>query len=290
MAQSTATYDTQQAFEVRSYDIEYQNAHDESWQARIYQPQGEGPFPAILDVHGGAWNAGNRLNSELMCHSLASSGLVVAAVDFRLAPEHPYPAQVVDVNYATRWLKAHAREFNADGSSIGAHASSSGGHTMMLSAMRPNDPRYAELTSADVEGYDASVSYLLLTWPVLDPYARYLYSKETGRESLITNTEAYFLTEDAMKEGNPQHILEQGEQVQLPPTIIIQGTADLNVPMSIPHRFVEAYRAAGGEIQLEEFHDLPHGFGRQPGEATDRALDLMKRFVESRLAVQTTTV
>ena len=89
MAQSTATYDTQQAFEVRSYDIEYQNAHGESWQARIYQPQGEGPFPAILDVHGGAWNAGNRLNSELMCHSLASSGLVVAAVDFRLGTGAP---------------------------------------------------------------------------------------------------------------------------------------------------------------------------------------------------------
>ena len=172
---------------------------------------------------------------------------------------------------------------------MGAHGSSGGGHTIMLSAMRPHDPRYMEITSSDVEGYDASVSYLLLTWPVLDPYARYLYSKETGRESLISNSEAYFLTEDAMKEGSPQHIPERGEQPKLPQTFIIQGTSDLNVPMSIPHRFVAAYREAGGEIQLEEFPGMPHGFGRQPGEPTDRALSLMKRFVGGRLAAQATT-
>ena len=92
MAQATYLYDPKRSFDVQTHDVEYQNAHGESWQARIYQPQGEGPFPAILDVHGGAWNAGSRLNSEHIDHGLASSGLVEAAVDFRLAPDHPYPA------------------------------------------------------------------------------------------------------------------------------------------------------------------------------------------------------
>jgi acetyl esterase len=277
-------YDPEQSYKVRVHDVTYREDQEGSWLARIYQPEGAGPFPALLDVHGGAWNRGSYTNNERIDQALAESGLVVAAIALRLAPQYPYPAQVADVNYATRWFKAHARDFNADARMVGGLGTSSGGHTIMLSAMRPQDPRYRAfaLEGAD-DKVDATLSYVLAGWPVLDPYARYLYAKESGYDRLMESTEAYFLTKEAMREGNPQLILERRESAELPPVLILQGTADDNVPLSIPHRFVEAYRAAGGAVELELFPGMPHGFGSKPGAESDRALALMKAFVARRL-------
>ena len=286
-----ADYNPMQSFAVEVHEQEYRTDGNESWTVRLYQPQGSGPFPAMLDVHGGAWNRGERASDEVMNRALAASGILVAAIDFRLAPAHPYPAQVVDVNYATRWLKAHAAEFNATADQVGGIGSSSGGHTLMLSAMRPDDRRYSALELDGASGgVDATLAYTICCWPVLDPYARYLYAQEANNERLAASSEAYFLNQETMKEGNPQHILERGEKVQLPPTLIIQGTRDDNVPLSIPERFTEAFRGAGGDIQLEIFPEMPHGFGNTPGAESDRALEMMKAFVSRQLTAAKATV
>ena len=276
-------YHPDRQFPVTVQEREYRNDGSVSWGATLYLPQGRGPFPALLDVHGGAWNRGDRSNDAVMNHALAASGIVVAAIDFRLAPDHPYPAQVQDVNYAVRWLKAHAPDFNADPQTVGGIGSSSGGHTLMLNAMRPRDSRYAALPLPAAAGIDAALAYTLCCWPVLDPYARYLYAQEVSNDRLAASTEAYFLNQDAMTEANPQRILDRGEPVQLPPTLIIQGTRDDNVPMSIPENFTAAYQSAGGNIQLEVFPDMPHGFGNTPGAESDRALSLMKSFIARQL-------
>lgn len=215
---------------------------------------------------------------------------MIASVDFRLAPDHPYPAQVEDTSYAIRWLKAHASEFNASSQSVGGLGSSSGGHTLMLAAMRPHDSRYTVLSSPDVEGHDGTFAYTISGWPVLDSYARYQYAKQDGYDRLVTNTENYFLNEDAMREGSPQGILDRGEDAELPPFLIIQGTADMNIPMSIPRTFAESYRAAGGTVELEEFPDMPHNFVTEASDATDRALELVKAFVARQLAITTAAV
>ena len=276
-------YNPAQQFPVQVQEVEYRRDQGQGWPALVYQPQGQGPFPALLDVHGGAWNRGTRTNDQVMNQALAASGIVVVAVEFRLAPDHPYPAQVADVNFATRWLKVHAHEFNADPASLGALGSSSGGHTVMLSAMRPRDPRYAALPLPEGRRVDASVRYLLCCWPVLDPYARYLYAKGARAERLAASSEAYFLNEATMREGNPQQILDRGEKVELPPTLIIQGTSDDNVPMSIPTSFVPAYRAAGGQCEIEIFPGRVHGFGNTAGPDSDRAVALMKGFIAKQL-------
>ena len=278
-------YDPGQRYEVRTWDVEYRRAEQEPLKARIYQPQGTGPFPLLLDVHGAVWNGGDRAQNELLDQDLAASGLVVAAIDFRLAPHYPYPAQVTDVNYATRWLKAHAREFNADPHSMGGLGTSSGGHTILLSALLPHDPRYSAFSLEEDRAADATLRYVLALWPVLDPYARYLYAQENDRARLVTWTESYFRSQETMKEGNPQLILERGETTELPPMLIVQPTPDEMIPEAIPKRFVTTYRAAGGPITLEWFPGSPHGFARTPGPETDRALALMKNFVASQLAV-----
>lgn len=276
-------YDPAGHYHVRTYDVTYRHDRDGAWPARVYQPEGDGPFPLLLDVHGGAWTRGSYTDNQRIAQELAASGLVIVAIACRQAPQYPYPAQVADVHYATRWLKARAHDLRADGRVLGGLGTSSGGHTMMLSAMRPHDARYACLPLPEAAATDATLSYAVLGWPVLDSYARYLFAQESGRTPLVEASEAYFLTQEAMQEGNPQRLLERGEAVVLPPALILQGTADDNVPLSVSHRFTEAYRAAGGSAELVLFPDMPHGFARNPGAASDRALAGMKAFISRML-------
>jgi len=283
------SYDPKQSFGLDVTEVEYRRDLNVSWMARVYQPQGTGPFPVMLDVHGGRWNRGTRTNAEVMDRALAESGIVVASIEFRLAPDHPYPAQVADINYGTRWLKAHARDFNADPGSIGAIGSSSGGHGVFLSGMRPHDPRYAALPLDEAPELDATLNYILACWPVVDPHARYLYAQETNNEGLVAATNAYFTSSDGVTEGNPHMILQRGEMVTLPPAIIIQGTEDDNIPVPATKEFAEAYRRSGGEIQLEIFDGMPHGFGYRRGPETDRAVDLVKAFIARQLSAPART-
>ena len=283
------SYDPKQSFGLDVTEVEYRRDLNVSWMARVYQPQGTGPFPVMLDVHGGRWNRGTRTNAEVMDRALAESGIVVASIEFRLAPDHPFPAQVADINYGTRWLKAHARDFNADPGSIGAIGSSSGGHGVFLSGMRPHDPRYAALPLDEAPELDATLNYILACWPVVDPHARYLYAQETNNEGLVAATNAYFTSSDGATEGNPHMILQRGEMVTLPPAIIIQGTEDDNIPVPATKEFAEAYRRSGGEIQLEIFDGMPHGFGYRRGPETDRAVDLVKAFIARQLSAPART-
>jgi acetyl esterase/lipase len=283
VTQSTATYNPAQKYDVKTYDIEYRVSGGSKWLARIYQPQGAGVFPAFLDIHGGAWQGGSHLDGEYVDRNLAESGLVVAAIDFRVAPEHPYPAQVSDVNYGIRWWKANAGDYNGDASKLGALGISSGGHTTMLSAMRPFDERYASEPLPGNPDVDATLDYYIGASPVLDSYGRYVYAKESGNERLASGSTSYFLTEETMKEASPQIILERGEKVHLPPALVIHGTSDANVPNHIPTRFEEAYRVAGGSIELKLFTNMPHSFVRTPGPEADEAIGMMKEFIARQL-------
>lgn len=283
MPDLTCRYDPTATYDIEIIEKTYRSGPDGDWPVRLYQPQGDGPFPTLLDVHGGAWSTGTYRDNERIDHALAASGLLVAAIEFRQAPQFPYPGQVVDVNYGTRWLKAHAADYNGDPASVGGLGTSSGGHSLMLSALRPDDPRFAADTVPNGDGCDATLRYAVTGWPVLDSYARYLYAKNSGQDRLMQSSENYFGTEAAMQEGNPQLVLERGEQTALPPTLILQGTADDNVPLEISERFVESYQAKGGSIERELFPDMPHAFAREPGPESDRAVAMMKNFIATQL-------
>ena len=281
---TSVEYNPSARFDIETTDLVYLEHEGVSLEATIYQPQGEGTFPGLLDVHGGRWFLNDRSNDRHMNSALAASGIVVVAVDFRLAPQHAYPAQVIDTNYAIRWMKAQAGQLNIDPSSVGAMGCSSGGHTVALNGMRPGDPRYASVPLPGGGDFDASVRFLLFCWPVLDPHARYKWAIEIGEERFIGPTEDYFGDHANLHEGNPQEALDRGEAVELPPMIIIQGTNDSNIPLFIPHKFEASYREAGGHVELELFEGMPHLFGNTPGPESDRAIELMKVFVSKQLA------
>ncbi len=277
-------YDPSRTFEVRARDVEYRRDGSESWLARVYEPQGAGPFPAVLDVHGGAWNNGDRTQNAPFDEALAASGLVVVAIDFRLGTQAAYPASIADVNYATRWLKTRAGDFNATAEALGGLGWSSGGHMVMLSAMRPRDPRYTAMPLEEAPDADASLPYVIMGWPVLDPHARYLYAKGLGRNGLVQSHHNYFIDEAGMQEANPQQILERGEAVELPPALLVQGADDDVLSPRMAERFIEAYGQAGGIIELAKYPGGGHGYAREAGPNTSRTLDLMKSFIARQLA------
>ena len=97
---------------VHSEDIAYLRPADRApLLARYYRPEGTGPFPAVLEVHGGAWTSGDRLNNVAIGEYLAARGIVVLSIDFRMPPAVRYPETVADVNFGIRFLKANAARF-----------------------------------------------------------------------------------------------------------------------------------------------------------------------------------
>src|SRR5919109_4996728 len=283
MANSSVRYDPAARYEIKIEDIEYRSDGERSWLALTYQPQGPGPFPALLEIHGGAWNNGDRRNNPALAEGLSASGVVVASIDFRMGGQDPYPSSLADINYATRWLKAHASDFKADPATVGGLGVSSGGHLILLSAMRPFDPRYTALPFPGAAGVHGSLAYAISLWGVLDPYGRYLMAQERGNKELMANHERYFLTTDAMQESNLIQILERKEKVELPPALLIQGTADKGVPKGMVEKVAELYHAAGGDVDLAPFPNMPHGMAGWPEPDAARMIERIKGFIAKRL-------
>lgn len=267
--------------EIDTRDLEYRRGDSGPLLARLYQPKGPGPFPALIEVHGGAWASGDRLNNAPLDAALAKSGIVVLAVDFSMPPAYRYPASIADIHYATRWLKAHAGEFGSRADLVGGLGTSSGAHQLLLSALKPHDPRYAALPLAEAAGVDASLPYLVLCWPISDPLARYRMVKEKGNTRLVESHDAYWASEAEMAEGNPLRLVEAGETANLPPAILLQGTGDDNVTSDMADRFAAAWRAKGGSIDLHKFDGQPHTFVmRDPTSAASlHACGLARDFV-----------
>jgi acetyl esterase len=279
----TVAYDPSNQFEIKTWDTEFRKAPKRILMARIYQPQGDGPFPTLLDLHGGAWNNQDRTANAPMDESLAKSGILVVAIDLTRAPEAPYPASVQDANYGVRWLKAKAREWKGDPTTVAALGSSSGGHEIELCAMRPHDPRYNAHPLPEAPNVDATLPYVVARSPVSDPFARYQQAERRKWAEMIQNSKNYFNPWETIHEGNPQLILERGEKVSLPPMYILQGELDDNVLPAVQEKFAATYRAAGGECEFEVFKNCEHRWVAKPGPQTDRAYERIKEFIARQL-------
>jgi acetyl esterase/lipase len=268
-------------YEVKTFDVEYRRDGDTVYLARIFQPQGEGPFPTLLDVHGGAWANGDRLMNEGTDVVLAESGILIAAIDFRTSTSAPHPAAQQDINYATRWLKAHATDYNGSTEGLGGVGWSSGGHQVMLAAMLPH--AYNDIPFAEAPQLDGSLAYVIMGWPVIDPLARYKLAQGRNNEDLMANHIRYFGSEDGMIEASPPHILQRGEVVETPPALLVQGAQDESLTRMMAEDFVEAYSLAGGVIELGKYPGEPHGFLRQGGPQVGRAIEHIKSFIARQL-------
>src|ERR1700676_1676761 len=281
---SKTTYDPTAKLEITVSEVEMRrNSAGRMLKARLYQPKGLGPFPTVLDLHGGAWNAKNRTAEEPMDRAIATSGVLVAAIDMTWAKEAPYPASVQDANYGVRWLKSKAATWNGDPSKLGIYGSSSGGHVAELVGMRPRDARYNAIPLPSAPNVDATVAYVATRSPISDPYARFQQAERMKREEMIENNTIYFNPWETIYEGNPQQMLERREAVTLVPLLIMQGALDDNVLPAVQEKFVATYKAAGGVCELTVFEGSEHEWVAKPGPQTDRAREMVKAFIARQL-------
>ena len=271
------------AHEFMVKDIVYRRDGDKQRLARLYQPSGSGPFPAILQVHGGAWNSKDRTDGQNTALDLAEAGIVVLSIDFRNAPEAPYPASLQDINYGIRWLKAHAGEFGSSAGQVGAYGTSSGGHQILLAAIRPDDPRYRALPLAEAPDMDAKLGFVVSGWGVLFPLERYKLAKAKGDADLVKGHDIFFGSEEGQIEATPALIIERGEKVYLPPALVFQGTQDQWTTVELAQRFADDYRKAGGSIDLLLLDGARHTFlNEHPFEPNSvKALKTMIAFVKA---------
>ena len=275
MATRTQTYDVDIA------DVEYLRHSETPLLARLFKPRGTGPFPIMIELHGGAWVNGTRLNGDAANEALAKNGVIVAALDFRMPPEAPYPASMADIHYGIRWCKTQAAAWNGRPDRIGAMGTSSGAHQAMLLGMRPEDPRYAALSlPAGAVEVDGALDCVIMVSPVIDPLGRYLYAKGLRQdctpppgmaERTPASHERYWGTEEAMAEGAPARILAGGERTSLPPVLCLARSYESAHPAPDREEFVRQYRKAGGKIDetivdgegLGLLSDLSSSVGKQ---------------------------
>jgi len=284
-AKDKSTYDPAARYELKVSEVPFRkNAAGRQLMARIYQPQGAGPFPVVLDLHGGAWQRKDRKAEEPMDRAIAASGVLVVAIDMTLSGEAPYPACLQDASYGIRWLKTRAAEWKGDPSTLGLYGSSSGGHVAELLMLRPNDKRYNAIPLQGSAKVDTSVAYVATRSPISNTFARYEQAVRKPNENLQKASKTFFNPWETIHEANPQEILERKEKVVLKPLLIMQGALDDNVLPSVQQKFAETYRAAGGDVQFHIFENSVHEWVAEPGPQTTAAHEMVKAFIARQLA------
>jgi alpha-L-fucosidase 2 len=225
-------------------DVAYARAGGERLALDVCTPEGPGPFPAALLVHGGGWSSGDRTQAARALRApLLASGIAWIAVDYRLAPRHRYPSSVEDVRSAVRWARAHAAGLGLDEARLALVGESAGGHLVVSAAVEPGEgarvaavvPFFAPVDlEADTErrgGLSASLRALF------------------GRETVDGATRAL------LREASPLRRVRPG----LPPFLLVHGTADMSVPYEQSLRLREALRAADVHCTLVTVPDGTHG-------------------------------
>ena len=139
---------------VREDVVYYRPGGDRALKVDIYRPATDSVLPAVLMVHGGGWNSGDRSLQRPLAQALAAQGFVTIPVEYRLTPEAPYPAGLHDVKRAVAWVRAHAAELGVDPERIAISGCSAGGQLAALTGVTNGSRRHCP---ADVDPADARV-------------------------------------------------------------------------------------------------------------------------------------
>jgi acetyl esterase len=243
---------------------------------RIYTPKGDGPFPLTVFFHGSGFVLCSLDTHDGMCRNLcAGANCVVVSVDYRLAPEHRFPAATEDCLAATRWAAANAAALNGDGGKIVVAGDSAGGNLAAVTALRVRD-----------EGGPKLIGQMLI-YPVTDYYV-------PGTPSMTENAEGYGLTRDGMiwfwnhyvrtpADGVHPHAspLRASTLAGLPPALVY--TAQYDPLRDEGEYYAEALRRAGVPVEMKRWDGVNHGFFFFPGivdkstQATDEACSWARR-------------
>src|SRR5258708_1935619 len=239
--------------------------------ADIAVPKGNGPAPVVVYLHGGGWVAGSPRTHRNRGMHFADAGFLTINVDYRLAPEHPFPAGLDDCVHAVKWAGENARRWNGDSSRLAVGGDSAGGN---LAA--------ATVTSLSAENYSgAKPKAALLIYGVFDfPATLKRAGNDLGIDGMAqadAGTGYPSVFEDSP--GSPIKRVKPGA---MPPSLVICGSADPLLPES--HAMADALKRADIRHEVHILEDMPHGFLQMDvlggcGEGLGKIFDFLRRTV-----------
>ncbi|HZU16759.1 MAG TPA: alpha/beta hydrolase [Candidatus Dormibacteraeota bacterium] len=241
---------------------------------RVYRPA-SGTLPGLVWFHGGGWVIGNLETTDPLCRSLATrAGCLVISVDYRLAPEHRFPAAVEDAYAATRWVAEHGPELGLEAERLAVGGDSAGGNLAAVVALlaRVKGPRLA---------------YQLLIYPATDLRGWYPSYEENGEGYLLTERdmrwfESNYLGADADRDDPRVSPLRAPSHAGLPPALVV--TAEYDPLRDQGEAYGEKLRAAGVPAEVRRYPGMIHAFLGLPVDRARIALQEIADRLRSALA------
>jgi acetyl esterase/lipase len=248
-------------------DVEYAVVGGEHLQVDLARPKsGDGPFPAIVCIHGGGFRAGKREGYDKLCGTLAQQGYVAMTVTYRLAPQFPFPAAVDDCKAAVRWLRANAAKYHVDPARIGVTGSSAGGHLAQFLGVTAGVKEF----DADGGNLDQSSSVAC----VVNFYGPSDFTKSYGKSVDAAEVLPLFLGGD-LEHAREAHIRASPLYWVTPdaaPTLCVQGTKDDHVAYEQATFIIDRLQSSGVEAELLTIEGAGHGFKGADAEKAQQAM------------------
>ncbi len=262
---SFACGDEETAFEARYGEV-YAERDSGPLKADVYLPKGEGPFPGVVVVHGGAWFMGTRAQLSGAAQLLAKNGITAVAISYRLAPRHKFPAQIEDCKSAVRWMREKASELKIDPTRLGGFGYSAGAQLVTLLGTTDeddglegiDDPKRVPSTRLQA----VAAGGVPCDFRVLPPDSRRLAFWLGGTRSEVA--EQYRL-------ASPRAFVTADD----PPMFFFHAENDRLVPMESPEAMCDSLAEVGIPNELYVVPRLGHNFAAMDRTALNKSVDFL---------------
>ena len=248
-------------FEIR-IDIAYSKVSDRELLLDAFLPKKDGPSPAILVVHGGAWRMGNRKQLRGYAEALAKAGFVCFAIDYRLAPKHKFPAQIDDCRSAVKWIRSNAEKYKVDPKKLGAIGYSAGGHLVSLLGTTGEAPSEKNgNVDTRLQVVAAGGAPTDFRWfPDKGKWCEFLMggTLDTVPEKFFAASSSAFADKDD------------------PPMFFFNGTEDTLVPLPWSQSCFGALKAVGVKTEFHKIEGAGHMEAARDREALEKAYKFLK--------------
>ena len=253
-------------------NITYCKIADKEMQLDLALPQGKGPFPTVVCVHGGAWRLGKRQDLTTLIKLLADEGYAAATVSYRLLPDAKFPDPLVDCKTAVRFLRANAEKYSIDKARIGTVGYSAGGHLVCLMGVANKDAGFEGNEYADQSSkVQAVVSYF---GPIdLTHYG----SDDSAQKSIFVPLLGGRFKDkpELYKKASAITYVSKDS----PPFLFLHGTMDTLVPIEQSRAMFAKLKEAGASAQIVEFEGAGHGWGGDDLKKSTKSM--LKFFAEN---------
>lgn len=246
-------------------DVTYSTVDGINLKMDIYYPQEDSSsYPAVMYVHGGGWTSGSKSGGAGMrdVPTLLAHGYVVASIDYRLAPQWKFPAQIEDVKCAVRYLRAHADELGIDPDHIGAYGGSAGGHLVALLGTSPD----SEFSGDCTDEISARVQAVVDMFGPAD-FSQFTFNKSSKALQVFGASD---VADPVFTEASPVTWVSADD----PPFLILHGDQDTVVPLSQSQSMYDHLQAAGVPVELVVVKNAGHGFNPTEGRIDPSRSDI----------------